>query len=384
VSDAVSVKHAALLISHQTKTALGDQAHRHIDAAKGWYDALSRAHMPVDVILDEEVCPEVLPQYRVLILANATALSDGQVSAVEGFVSAGGRLIATHKTSLQDGEGHFRRGFALTRVLGCEYQAEMDAPWTYIGLTDQHAINDGFDPGLLIMHGEMKSLEKSLKASSGSSLGATLYEFNQLKVTTAQDAEILGTIHDSAKPLGSYFIKDIAPAIPGRDTGYPSIVAHAFAKGSVVYLAGQVDRLFYQIGHPDYERLLLNSLGLVGPPPVVSVKAPTMVETTFYRQPEHNRIIIHLLNHTYEQLFPAPASGQYGSFSREVFRPVGDIIPVRDVEISLRPAVMDQAARAHSPLTSKPMHLQIAHDVMTCQVPELAEYDMIVVDGIRL
>jgi len=130
VSDAVSVKHAALLISHQTITALGDQAHRHIDAAKGWYDALSRAHMPVDVILDEEVCPEVLPQYRVLILANATALSDGQVSAVEGFVSAGGRLIATHKTSLQDGEGHFRRGFALTRVLGCEYQAEMDAPWT--------------------------------------------------------------------------------------------------------------------------------------------------------------------------------------------------------------------------------------------------------------
>ena len=34
------------------------------------------------------------------------------------------------------------------------------------------------------------------------------------------------------------------------------------------------------------------------PAPALSVKAPTTVETTFYQQPDHNRLIIHLLNHT--------------------------------------------------------------------------------------
>ncbi|MBI4530619.1 MAG: beta-galactosidase trimerization domain-containing protein [Candidatus Latescibacteria bacterium] len=380
--DRTSFKYAALLISDQTSSLLGDEAYRHIDPAKGWYDALVRAHLPVDVILDEEITPQCLFEYRILVLANAQCLSDHQVEGIREFVSQGGGLVASHRTSLYDGDGYFRRGFALKDVVGCEFQAVIDDPWTYIGFSGKHPVNEGFERDFLVMHGEMRSLEGHLNPDQSDMRlrGITHEASHQLKVAPIGSSQILGTIFDSAKPLGSYFRKDLSPAIPGKDTGYPAIIMNTYGKGHVVYFSGQVDRLFYRIGHPDYERLLLNSLYCAGGKPAITIKAPTTVEATFFQQREHKRIIIHLLNHTYDQLFPAPTTGSYGSFSRDVFRPVGDILPVSGIQVSLQILDDGEVKKIFSLSTLKEVPYRLEEGAIHFRVSRLDEYDAFVVE----
>jgi len=385
LEDTDSFKHAALLVSHQTLALFEDEAYRHRDPVKGWYDALTRAHIPVDVVFDDEITPEHLAAYRVLLLANAASLSDAQAQAVAEFVSQGGGLVASFQTSLYDQAGYHRWGFALKAVFGCEFQAIIDVPWTYIGLTGEHPVNDGFDDGFLLLHGEMNSLDGYLNPEQRGQAelrlrGITLDARHQVKVAPSEGSQVIATVFDSAKPLGSYFIKDLAPAIPGKDTGYPGIIVNIYGNGKVVYFPGQVDRLFYRIGHPDYERLLLNSLRFVGGTPSLVVKAPTTVEATFFRQPQHNRVIVHLLNHTYDQLYPAPATGQYGGFSREVFRPIGDIVPVSGIQVSLHTSGKDRVKRILSLGSSQELPFSTQGDVTQCGVPTLGEYDMLVID----
>ena len=382
LKNARSLKHAALLVSERAARLLGEKAYGSVDPAKGWYDALIRAHIPVDVILDEELTTERLSEYRALILADARFLDDDQVQAVKGFVSQGGGLVASHKTSLYDDEGCFRRGFALKEVFGCEFQAVMDAPWTYIGFSESHPVNDGFEPDLLLMHGLMKSVEARLEPdqSKAGLKGVTGDASHQLKVAPVNAGRAIATIFDSAKPLGSYFLKDLSPAIPGKDTGYPAVVVNSYGKGKVVYFPGQVDRLFYRIGHPDYERLLLNSLYFVAGRPTVIVEAPTTVEATFFQQAEPGRLIIHLLNHTYGQLFPAPTTSHYGSFSRDVFRPVGDMVPVGDIQVSLQPSDNAKVERILSLSTLEDVPYRSDEQGIHFRLGRLDEYEALVVE----
>jgi hypothetical protein len=387
LEDAESFKHVALLVSEQTFALFEGEEYRHADPAKGWYDALTRAHIPVDVVLDEEITAQRLREYRVLVLANAACLNDAQAQAVSEFVSDGGGLAASYQTSLYDEAGYFRRGFALKTVFGCEFQAVIDAPWTYVGLSGEHAVNEGLDAGFLLLHGDMPSLDghlnPDLQALGRAELklrGITLDARNQLKVAPSEGGQVIATIFDSAKPLGSYFIKDLAPAIPGKDTGYPGIVVNTHGAGKVVYIPGQIDRLFYRIGHPDYERLLLNSLCFVGGTPALVVRAPTTVEATFFRQPQHNRIIIHLLNHTYDQLYPAPATGGYGRFSREVFRPIGDVIPVSGIEVELAADRDAPPSRVFCLSSGNELPADQGEGPVQFRLPTLAEYEAVVIE----
>jgi hypothetical protein len=336
-------------------------------------------------VLDAELDSDVLAGYRVLILANAACLSDAQIGAVTEYVSRGGGLIATYETSLHDGDGHHRRGLGLRDALGCEYQAVIDDPWTYISLPGQRPLSEGFEDGFLLLHGEMRSLDGRLNPEQRGSAelalrGITEGAWRQLKVAPLGAGQVAAHIFDSARPLGSYFVKDLAPAMPGKDTGYPGIVTHKYGEGRVVYFPGQVDRLFYRIGHPDYERLLINALRYAGRGPAISVDAPTTVEASFYEQPERGRWIIHLLNHSYDQLYPAPATGQYGQFSREVCRVIGDIVPVSDIEIELVAGAGMRVGSVFCLGSRRDLQFTESECITRFQLPSLEEYEVVVVE----
>jgi hypothetical protein len=97
-TDRESFKHVALLVSYKSTASLF--ADEDIDPVKGWYDMLSRAHIPVDLICDKKITSECLSEYNVLILANSTNLSDNQARVIKKFVSNSGGLVASYKTSL--------------------------------------------------------------------------------------------------------------------------------------------------------------------------------------------------------------------------------------------------------------------------------------------
>ena len=112
----------------------------------------------------------------------------------------------------------------------------------------------------------------------------------------------------------------------------------------------------------------------------MTVEAPTTVEAAFFEQKEHKRIIIHLLNHTYDQLFPAPGTGSYGSFSREVFRPVGDIIPVSGIQVCLQTPGKTEVRKLLSVSNLKEVPYELNEGEMRFLLPRLDEYDAFIVE----
>ncbi len=342
MAEARPLRHVALMFSRKNPTSGGDHAiEEHGDAVKGFYDALSRAHIPFEVIRDDLITADELEGYSTLILPNVGALSDEKSEAVKSFVSRGGRVVSTFRTSLYTAEGWNRHEFALGEVFGVRYLAEFEAPWCYVTPQGSHPILAHIGGGMGIPHGDIWHLMRGL-SENGQGLsaideikaGKATDTGRHLKVDVVAGAQVIANVHDTRKPLGTYFIKDIVPPIPGKDTGYPAIVVHQFGEGLSVYFAGQPDRLFHRQGHPDYEELLVNTVRWVADEPDVSVEAPNTIEATYWRL--DNGHLIHLLNHTYDAMFPAPASCVKVPASREVFRPVRKVIPVYDVKIHFR------------------------------------------------
>ena len=148
------------------------------------------------------------------------------------------------------------------------------------------------------------------------------------------ETEVIAGIQDTRKSLGSYFQKDVVPAIPGRETGYTSVVVNKYGKGRSIYFGGQPDQLFNRQGHPDYEQLLVNTVNWISSKPDVCVDAPNTVEVTYWELASGS-YIVHLLNHTYDAMFPAPGSASKVPASREVFRPVTQVIPIQNIKIEL-------------------------------------------------
>lgn len=143
-------------------------------------------------------------------------------------------------------------------------------------------------------------------------------------------------MHDAHKPRGTYFLKDAVPPPPGKDTGYPAIVVNRFGSGTSVYFAGQPDRLFQRHGHPDYEEMLVRCVEWISGDPVLRVEAPNTVEATYW-QLNDGSYLAHLLNHTHDAIFPAPATGEKVFASREIIRAIRHVVPVHDVRIRVIP-----------------------------------------------
>src|SRR5258705_12595475 len=94
----------ALLLSEQTAAehpgvAEGDRAEDHV---LGMYHALIEARVPFEMVHEAFLTPDRLDRFKVLILADAAALSEAQCDAIRAYVKRGGSLVATFATSLYD------------------------------------------------------------------------------------------------------------------------------------------------------------------------------------------------------------------------------------------------------------------------------------------
>ena len=112
----VPLARVALLLSEQTASvhpgvAQGDRAADHV---LGMYHALVEARVPFEMVHEALLTPDRLDRFKLLILADAAALSDAQCAALEPTSARGGSVLATFATSLYDEQrqpaGRFRPG----------------------------------------------------------------------------------------------------------------------------------------------------------------------------------------------------------------------------------------------------------------------------------
>ena len=143
----------ALLHSEQTETyhagvAPGDRAEDHV---LGMYHALVEARVPFELVHEAFLTPDRLDRFKLLILADAAALSDAQCDAIRGYVERGGSVLATFASSLYDEVGRRREDFGLADVFGVSFDGRIEGPMqnSYLRLeTDpatgrRHPILDG-------------------------------------------------------------------------------------------------------------------------------------------------------------------------------------------------------------------------------------------------
>lgn len=125
------------------------------DDEDGVYQALVEARIPFGFVPDFRLTLERLEGVRVVILPDAQALSAEQVAVLEQFVAAGGSVVATDRSSLQDESGVGREDFALGPVLGVRLTGSRrpHVKNNYIAITGSHPVSQGFDGAERILGG---------------------------------------------------------------------------------------------------------------------------------------------------------------------------------------------------------------------------------------
>ena len=94
----------------------------------GMYQALIDARMPFEMVHDGQLDAAHIGRFKLLLLPNIAALSDGQCEQLREFVRGGGSLLATYETSLYDEWGERRADFGLADLFGASFEALREGP----------------------------------------------------------------------------------------------------------------------------------------------------------------------------------------------------------------------------------------------------------------
>ncbi|MGD0745609.1 MAG: alpha-amylase family protein [Verrucomicrobiota bacterium] len=272
---------------------------------KGVERVLVEGHIPYDFIPDDQLSPQRLRRYRVVILPNVRCLTRAETDQLRGFVRDGGNLLATFATSLNDVDGATRADFGLADVFGCSFTDK-------IADTRQDCYQYILQP------------KHPLVAPDS---GATELLFNAghtLLCRPVPDAEVICT----HVPEGHNQPPEKA-WVEAWSREFPTVVGHRYGKGNVLYFANQPDQISYDVGHPDARNLLLRGVRLLaGSPLPVESTAPESVHVGLTQSlSSPGQYIMSLVNTTAEPV-----------------RPVRRLLPVFDLEVKLHLAGRELAA----------------------------------------
>jgi hypothetical protein len=277
----------ALLHSEQTATyhqgvAAGD---RHQDHVLGMYHALVESRVPFELVHEAFLTPERLAPFKLLILADAAALSNDQCAAIRDFVSRGGSLLATFATSLFDEVGNRRDDFGLSDVFGVSYGGRIEGPMqnSYLSLDAdaktrrRHPVLNGLDDAPRIVNGVFR-VEVRPKGEFPSPL--TL-------IPTYPDLPM----------------EDVYPRVEHTDTR--ELYLREQGRSRMVYFPWDIDRTIWDVMCVDHLKLLQNAVAwAANEPQPVEVEGPGILDVSIWQQKES--VTVHLVNLTNPMMMKGP------------------------------------------------------------------------------
>jgi hypothetical protein len=282
---------AALLVSEQTRQfyAYRDIAERYLPHLYGTFRAGMEEHLALDLINDWDLTQASLEMHRVLVLANAAALSDAQSAAVRQYVQDGGGLVATAETSLFDELGRPRADFALMDLFGVSYRGRPAAPSKRAELDVNFAITVNEDywrqrSGLAMLSWAADSPLATPELDALVPLRSVRFRGPMVAVS---EPATTGDVAMRLTPEGS------------ADPPLPGAIVRKFGRGRVVYLPAAIDAGLWSYAYPYQRETLARAIRwAAGEPFPIEVAAPMCVQTTFFRQSDDagKRIVVHLFN----------------------------------------------------------------------------------------
>jgi hypothetical protein len=261
--DAAGIAEVGVVLAAKPRTA---SAHwlRMKDGAEATHQALIDEHLQYDIV---RLDADDLSPYRVVVLAEQTALADDDIAALRRYVEAGGTLIAAGAASLFDGTGHRRSDFGLAEVFGIRHRGPLHADFAYLRLT-----GDGFGAAVTALPILVDAVPEQVELAGAQAIG-------ELEEPESLRSDATTVLWGDAHP-------DVRRTHPG-------LTKHRFGRGTCYYLAF-APRV---AGLPDtWIKLLLRKLVRRGvPAPLVVTDAPAGVEVTLNRQGD--RLVLHFVNH---------------------------------------------------------------------------------------
>ena len=336
----------ALLHSEQTATyhhgvAEGDRAADHM---LGMYQALVESRVPFELAHESLLTADYLSPFKLLILADAAALSDAQCAAIREFAASGGSVLGTFATSLFDEFGRPRNEFGLADLFGVSFSGRIDGPmhnsYLTLDLTPAggrpHPVLDGFSETTRIINGVFR-----------------------LAVTPKKDAPSPVTLVPAYPDLP---MEDVYPRTPRTETR--ELYLREIGRGRVAYFPWDVDRTFWEVLSVDHLRLLKNTIRwALDEPPVVDVNGPGVIDVTAWRQ--RGSITVHLVNLTNPMMMKGP---------------LREVIPVGPQHLRLRlPAdARPTSVRLLTAGLTRP--LNVSDGVLSVDVPSIDVHEVVAID----
>jgi hypothetical protein len=270
----------------------GQETRREAEADDlGIYQALVEEKLPFEMLSDQAMTPDRLDRFKVVILANATCLSDAQCAALEAYVARGGSVVATHETSMRDENNRPRGSLALGRLLGVTVTKPPrgGVQNSYVALNGRHPITAGYDGAARIIGGT-----------------------RLIGVEAAADAEV---------PF--VYVPDF-PDLPMEEV-YPreapqgaALVARQHPGGGrTVYIPWNVGAVFWEVLAADHQRLIANAVRwALGKRPDVEVTGRSVLDVAV-REGEGG-LVVALQNLTNPMLMKGPTREIYPVGRQEV------------------------------------------------------------------
>lgn len=310
---------------------------------QGMYHALVEGHIPFEMLNADVLDQDHLKPFKLIILPNITRLSEVQCAQIRKFVEAGGSLLATFESSLYDEKGELRKDFGLGDLFGVSYDNGVEGPMqnSYLRLRN--------DPATMKFHPVLEGLEDAARIING--------RF-RLKVTPKVSFVSPVTLIPTYPDLP---MEDVYTRIPDPDTR--ELYLRELGKGRVAYFPWDVDRSFWQYMALDHGILLINTINwTLNEEPVVTVKAPGLVETTVWRQKDS--MAVHLVNMTNPMMMKGP------------FR---ELIPV-DAEVSIKIPENTKVKGVHLPVRNEDPKYTIMDGRVLLKVSHVYDHEIIGMD----
>jgi hypothetical protein len=253
-------------------------------AGRGYFNALTRAHVAFDILLDQQLTPDRLAKYKTIVLPDCACLSAEDADSLKAYVRNGGNLVASFEAGFYDEKGQFTQTmfelFGLEDVEGAfpVYMGE-----NYIQLNEDY---QGWKRESLIERGAYV-----------------------LKVKAASSAK---RPMNFMEPLAKVYtpLKGVSP--------YPALVLNTYGKGRVAYFSEAVGHFYDQTGMISAEKRIAQTVRKFIGESIVTIDAPKTVAVELFRQKNPDRLLIHLVNVSVDG------------------RPVNEFLPVRDINLKVR------------------------------------------------
>ena len=270
----------------------------------GFYDALLEARVPFSEIDLSFLDAAHLAPFRVIVLPGVAMLSDAQCEVLRQYVRGGGRIVATHDTSLRDETGAMRKDFGLGDLFGCTYDGKIEqrVQNSYLTLRHPHPALAGMEDVARVI-GAAKRVMVTANAPSGPSPLTLVPSYQDL-------------------PMERVFTET-------PETDVPMAFCREVGKGRVVYLPMDLDRTFGEIRHGAHARLLAGLVHWAADERApMTVSGPGLVDVAIWRQ--ERSLAAHIVNYNN----PFSMAGAYR-----------ELLTTGPYEVSLElPAARDPAA----------------------------------------